>query len=62
MLESDRTAFEQDQALKAQQMEYALALIDALRDENLDQATRDALISIFSPYLGDVPSGDGIVY
>ena len=58
MLESDRIAFEQEQALKALQMEYALALIDALRDENLDQATRDALISIFSPYLGGVQSGD----
>ena len=59
MLESDRIAFEQEQALKAQQMEYALALLDVLRDENLDQATRDALISIFSPYLGDIPSEDG---
>ena len=59
MLESDRTAFEQDQALKARQMEYALALLDVLKDENLDQATRDALISIFSPYLGDIPSEDG---
>ena len=58
MLESDRIAFDQEQALKALQMEYALALIDALRDENLDQATRDALISIFSPYLGGVQSGD----
>ena len=59
MLDSDRTAFEQEQALKAQQMEYALALLDVLKDENLDQATRDALISIFSPYLGDIPSEDG---
>lgn len=59
ILESDRTAFEQDQALKARQMEYALALLDVLKDENLDQATRDALISIFSPYLGDIPSEDG---
>src|SRR5690606_26856316 len=55
MLESDRTAFEQEQALKAQQLDYALALLDALRDENLDQATRDALLSIMSPYLGGTP-------
>jgi len=58
LLESDRIAFEQDQALKAQQMDYALALLDALRDENLDQATRDALLSIMSPYLGGTQSGD----
>ena len=59
MLDSDRIAFEQEQALKAQQLDYALALLDVLKDENLDQATRDALISIFSPYLGDIPSEDG---
>lgn len=59
MLDSDQMAFSQDQALKAQQMDYALALIDALRDANLDQATKDALLNIFSPYLGETPSGDG---
>lgn len=58
LLDSDRTAFEQEQALRAQQMDYALALIDALRDPDLDPATRDALLSIFSPYLGGTPSGD----
>ncbi len=59
LLDSDRIAFEQEQALKAQQMDYALALLDALRDANLDPASRDALISIFSPYLEDIPSGEG---
>ena len=59
VLDSDQMAFSQDQALRAQQMDYALALIDALRDENLDQATRDALLSIFGTYLGETPSGDG---
>ena len=59
VLDSDRIAFEQDQALRAQQMDYALALLDAFRDPDLDPATRDALLSIFGTYLGDVPSGDG---
>src|SRR5690606_2398765 len=58
MLESDQMAFSQEQAMKARQMEYALALLDSLRDENLDPATRNALLSIMSPYLGDVQSGE----